>query len=318
MQIRNKVFEILWAFLPVILVAGLFIRWAMVILHNLTSGMINLLSTVYTRLDAAVSRSIEFRCDRQTAKAIGWQSIFIGLSSLPIYSRSNMFDSHPDGVSRLLYVHRRGTKQPSQQLVSGSILARLTALLLYPMLFLLAWWLGEVAEALPQGYFSPVFQTLMAYFYAIPCVTTSIQFLADSGNLLKASLSALLTWSLQESTYLWPWIQAASLTSWHFVLNFHHNLLSHLEQLYQQFTPLLNDWIGWQRHMESTWLKWLPMISTLLTELLWPVSFSLLWMQLRKFGLGYKKRFFNSLSYHYPTFQKEIGTGTGWPSGHGV
>jgi|GEM_PF-1768363 len=268
MQVRNKVFEILWAFLPVILVVGLFIRWAMLILHNLTSGIINLLSLLYKRLDAAVSRSIEFRCDRQAAKAVGWQSIFIGLSSLPIRSRSNMFDSHPDGVSRLLYVHQRGAKQSSQQLVSGSILARLTALLLFPILFLLAWWLGEVAEALPQGYFLPAFQTLVGYLHAIPGVTASTQFLINTWEVTITSLTFLVAWGLQESTYLWPWIQTVSLTVWNFTLNFHHNLLSSITQLYQQFIPLLNNWAGWQLHIEDTWLKWLPLISTLLTELL--------------------------------------------------
>ncbi|SFC47863.1 Zn-dependent protease with chaperone function [Marinospirillum celere] len=267
MSIRNKVFQTLWTFLPILLIIGLFIRWGMALIHNLTTGLINLLSSLYRRLDAAVSRAIEFRCDRQAAKAVGWPSIFLGLSSLPIQSRSNMFDSHPDGISRLLYIHRRGGEKSSNQLISGSIAARITALLLFPLLGLLAWWLGELAQVLPAGYFDPSFQFLLGQLIAIPGVETAINFLVQSWLVVINSLQYLVFWLLEESTLLWPLVQSLSYQVWDFLIHFHYNLQTGITDLYLQFLPLLNQWTGWQISLDQSALKWLPLASTLLTEL---------------------------------------------------
>lgn len=266
-RIRNKIFEVLWAFLPVILIVGHLIRWAMAIVHNLTTALIQLLSSIYTRLDAAVSRSIEFRCDRQAAKAVGWQAIFLGLSSLPIGSRSNVFDSHPDGVSRLLYVHRRGSASAKLQRVYGSFLARLTALLLFPLLFFMAWWLGEMADALPAGYFLPTLDLLISYLNAIPGMTMAWSYLISIWHIFVGSLAVLLEWVVQESLGLLPWLQSLLSASWHFAIHFHHNLLGQIEQIYQYFFRLVNGWLDWKLSLESWLLSWLPFTSTLLAEL---------------------------------------------------
>lgn len=267
MSIRNRVFQTLWTFLPLLLIIGLFIRWGMAILHNLTTGVINLLGSFYQRMDAAVSRAIEFRCDRQAAKAVGWPAIFLGLSSLPIRSRSNMFDSHPDGVSRLLYIHRRGGEKSGNQIITGSLSARITALLLFPMLGLLAWWLGELAEVLPAGYFDPSFQYATGYLLALPGLDTLTSFLAQGWLLAITSLEFLILWTREESTLLWPVIQQSAEQAWYFVIHFHHNLQAGITQLYQYFLPLVNHWTGWQLHLQQTGLQWLPLVSTILVEL---------------------------------------------------
>ncbi|GLR63958.1 M48 family metalloprotease [Marinospirillum insulare] len=267
MKIRDQVYATLHQVLPLILIVGLFVRWAMVILYNLSSVVINGIISIYKRLDAAISRSIEFRCDRQAAKAVGWQSIFLGLNSLPINSRSTLFDSHPDGVSRLLYVHRRGGEKSSQQHISGSIVARITALMLYPILFLLAWWLGEVAEVLPQGYFLPVYQLLLVYLHAVPGFTFVTEFLISTWDYLVGSVAFILNWGQQDSSYLWLWTQVQSMSIWGLALSFHDNLLSNVYRLYEIFIVHINNWTNWSLSSNNFFIKWLPFTSTILLEL---------------------------------------------------
>lgn len=268
MKIRNNVYLTLWEFLPVILIIGLFARWAMAILYNFSNVFIRALTAIYIWLDAAISRSIEFRCDRQAAKAAGWQSIFLGLNSLPIQSRSNLFDSHPDIVSRLLYVHRRGGRQSSQQHISGSILARITALMLFPILFLLAWWLGEVAQVLPQGHFSPFYQSIILYFHSIPGFNLAVDWFNYAWDLIVSNLIFVFTWGQQESTQLWPWIQTKSLEVWSSALGFHGHLLVTIENLYHTFFQYTNKVTGWNLKLSDFIFKWLSLISTLFAELL--------------------------------------------------
>lgn len=119
-----------------------------VMVYNFIHRLINLfmrliILPIYRFIQNYLSRSIEYRCDRQSAYAFGGAKVAIALTMLGKSGYLTIFSSHPKTKHRIKRVENI---RPKAGQIKASLIARLTNTISISGLIMFCWFCGHVAN----------------------------------------------------------------------------------------------------------------------------------------------------------------------------
>lgn len=144
-NILNRVFRFTTKLLCLVPILGKIVSFLIELCYKILNTLSSLFFKIiilqmYKFLSRSISRSIEYRSDRQSAQAIGYEKLSFALCFLGLNSYSNIFSSHPSMDNR---VKRISSIRKIQGRVGPDIISTISSFMAVLVIFLVNYFLAD-------------------------------------------------------------------------------------------------------------------------------------------------------------------------------